>query len=154
MLIRGLLDECRCRIPKELRVVIFDFDDTLLLNNGDVNAIHVNEIIRFFRSFGIVLILCTMTPLQQSKVDYLFDKMAVGISSHVSKMQMYKYIVESERCVPGEVLVFCVCPLNVLGASALQIKAVLQEKKLISWKDVHKGLSLYNPMLLRRSNSI
>lgn len=157
-------------IPKNLKMVVFDLDDTLHFVNeyGNVEN-HIRDILRYFRYSGVKIALASNNALgamflYEYKIAHMFDaietrkfedecttKEELDECKSGRKDGMFKRLMTKFSVLPENVLFFDDCVWNIILAKRMKIKSVCVDRtKCLTWSDVHKGLDMFKNKKLRR----
>ena len=157
-------------IPKNLKLVVFDLDDTLHFVNkfGHVEN-HIRDILRYFRYSGVKVALASNNALgamflYEYKIAHIFDaietrkfedecktKAELDECKSGRKDGMFNRLMKQFSVSPENVLFFDDCVWNIIFAKRMKINSVwVNSTKCVTWSDVHKGLDMFKNKKLRR----
>lgn len=161
-------------IVNEIKLVIFDLDDTLMSRN-EINLIDVKskDIIKYFKDKGCKIVLCSLNKMASwflfnNNILDLFDfvisqkfddecenQKEIDQCKSTNKGYMYKAIVSKFGISRKNILIFDDSLWHKIEALKYKIRFVLvTPKKLITWNDVKTGERMFRyPEIFRRSNS-
>mgnify|MGYP000550119657 CR=1 FL=1 len=158
------------KIPKNLKLVVFDIDFTIQNAHSIHMPLHVLNILQFFRKSNVCMVIaslnqCAPAVLQIHKVYHLFH--CVEYRPHLSrcktddqideyfslkKTQMFQRLSQKYNVKYDEMLFFDDSVLNIVDAKELGIKSVcVNPNNLITWKNVQDGLALFDKRKRRYS---
>lgn len=157
------------KIPQNLKMVVFDLDETLQHNKTEHMPQHVRDILQAFVEKDVPIALVSLNPsallyLKLHKIIHLFTEVecrkykkdlrnADEIIEYVSitKNRMFERIMQRQKLKPENILFFDDNVPNILEARAMKIKCVrVNPTYLVRWRDVYLGLSMFNEGSLRR----
>jgi predicted HAD superfamily phosphohydrolase YqeG len=154
-------------IPKELKLVIFDLDDTLMMKGRWAIDDTRKDIVKHFRNEGVYVTMATLNPMGKlhvcfEKMGYCFDMVeAISWDEYEAKTlpfrvknKMFATIIKKFNVTPQNVLVLDDCLANVAVAKKMGMKAVVvRGKDGVTWTDVKSGFKQFKSGL-SRSNSM
>lgn len=163
-------------ISNEIKLVIFDLDDTLMRKSNIDHIIDVKakDIIKYFRDKGCKIVLCSLNLMAawylfDNDIFELFDfiitpkyddecenQKEIEQSKSRNKSYMYKAIVRKFGISQKNIIIFDDSIWHKKEAKKYNIKFIqVDPKLLITWNDVKNAERLFNhPGVLRRSNSV
>lgn len=163
-------------ISNEIKLVIFDLDDTLMRKSNIDHIIDVKakDIIKYFRDKGCKIVLCSLNLMAawylfDNDIFELFDfiitpkyddecenQKEIEQSKSRNKSYMYKAIVRKFGISRKNIIIFDDSIWHKKEAKKYNIKFIqVDPKLLITWNDVKNAERLFNhPGVLRRSNSV
>ena len=143
------------RLPKDLKVVIFDLDETLHKRDKYTLDLHILDILQYFYESGVILCLASMNMLGGI---YLYNYDVIHMFKHIcqrdednlnsyskNKKDMLRYILKKTNCTGSSVLFFDDNISNFATAKKLGIRSIcVNEHNLLTWRDVKCGLDLFD----------
>lgn len=152
-------------IPPNLKLVIFDLDDTLhkchILSSLDNN---IRKIINFFQLNGVDMAIASLNTMAHFFLweygiidkfkciearkfsDECYSKKDAKIHSSGFKSHMFKSILDKTGIEKTAVLIFDDNPIHIMEAQRHGIHAVLVDPtKLLTWNNVAEGLRMFKP---------
>ena len=157
------------KIPQNLKMVVFDLDETLQHNKTEHLPQYVRDILQAFVEKDVPIALVSLNPsallyLKLHKIMHLFTD--VECRKHkknltnadeiieyvcVTKNRMFERIMHRQKLKPENILFFDDNVHNILEARAMKIKCVrVNPINLVRWRDVYLGLSMFNEGRQRR----
>ena len=168
-------------ISNEIKLVIFDLDDTLMSRKAqdqmlskNVIDIKAKDIIKYFKEKGCKIVLCSLNLmaafyLYHNDILELFDfvitpkyddecenQKEIEQSKSRNKSYMYKAIIKKFSISRKNIVIFDDSIWHKIEAKNYNINFVqINPKLLITWNDVKIAERLFNhPGVLRRNNSL
>jgi FMN phosphatase YigB (HAD superfamily) len=159
------------KIPDNLKLVVFDIDDTIHHTQLKQMPAHVLDILNFFHGNDVCIAIASLNQyapliLDYYKISHLFD--VVEYRSNIvqcytdeqiqeyyslNKINMFNRMISKLDIKYEDILFFDDSLMNVLDAKELNIKSIcVDPKKLITWKNVSDGLSLFDKRKRRYSH--
>jgi hydroxymethylpyrimidine pyrophosphatase-like HAD family hydrolase len=146
------------KIPKDLKVIILDLDDTLRGNYQRYKLdIHVKDILYYLYSSGIILALATLNPhadflLKEYKVMHMFRYVFQNNFGNTSnnKVEMLDGIVQLCNIDKNKILYFDDSAMQVNRGIKFGIESICI-KPLLKWRDIKYGFQQFNKKTRRYS---
>lgn len=147
-------------VPPELKVVVFDLDDTLHRFSWSRELDRrVYDIIRHFHDSGVVVCLASMNSLARM---FLWEYRVLHMFKHVEerdpekpypkdKVDMLKRIIRDTREESKSMLFFDDHIGHSASACKLGMKAICVGHDLVTWRAVKRGLDAFDPRKRRCS---
>lgn len=156
-------------VPDNLKMVIFDLDETLQFNRLQFMPNKVKDILHFFRKNNVIIALASLNSGAIAQLDshcilHVFNDTETRmcrehcitddeIKEHTSlrKVRMFRRLMARNNVDAESTLFFDDCQLNIIDAKMMNMKSVhVDRKHLITWRNVHDGLSLFKDKRKRR----
>lgn len=159
------------KIPEQLKLVVFDIDDTIHHTQLRQMPEHIPNILQCFYENNVALAIASLNQhapylLDYYKLSHIFDfveyrkniddcKTNEEIEEYYSltKIKMFERLSKKLNIKFDNILFFDDSVLNVLDAKELSIKSIcVNAKKLITWQNVKDGLALFDRRKRRYSH--
>ena len=159
-------------VPSQLKLVVFDLDETLHFHSLLYLPYHVRYILQFFRKHNVPIALASMNTsaiyyLRLYKIIRYFSavearKPPSQVSSwtehqenvYLTKKYMFKRLMTKFHCAPNEILFFDDMNGNVEVARSMGLHAVKVDGDLcIRWKDIFEGIQQFRSVPKHRKSA-
>jgi HAD superfamily phosphatase (TIGR01681 family) len=145
--------------PSNLKLVIFDLDETLHFNKQEVMPLHIPSILTYFKQNNTKIALASLNTMASA---YLYKYNIIEFFDAIEcrkerqfiteekdyyewrslrKNKMMKRLMKQFECSPNEILFFDDLKLHIDDISKMGIHCIHVDKnKCISWRDIFNGL--------------
>lgn len=149
-------------VPENLKLVVFDLDDTLHFSDINMMPKHVIDILTYFHRKGIPIALASLNTdapryLVYYNVSRFFeavewrvpiDESGTATNEHqvefmsMRKNKMFERLMTHFNVNPSEVLFFDDLWFNIADIESMGVNCVLVDKDVcVRWRDVYRGFA-------------
>lgn len=158
-------------IPDELKLVVFDIDDTIHHTQLRQMPIHILDILQCLHKRKIALAIASLNQhapyiLQGYSISHLFDIVEYRININkcktnaeieeyysLKKVNMFERLIKKLAINYENVLFFDDSVLNIFDAKELNMKAIcVDANTLVTWKNIKDGIALFDKRKRRYSH--
>lgn len=151
------------KTPENLKLVVFDIDDTIRDTKLQQIPNHIIDILQYFHENNVVLAIASLNQyapyfLYYHNISHFFDfveyrlniedcKTNEEIVEHYSlrKINMFERLANKLDITFDNMLFFDDSVVNILDARRLRIKSIyVNAKNLLTWQNVKDGIALFD----------
>lgn len=150
-------------IPSNLKIIVFDLDETLHNNSKSYMPLTVREILTHLYHNNIILTIASLNTnatmfLENYNILHMFSFVECRKHSKdcvteedieeytsLTKTKMLQRLMNKCNVNHDEVLFFDDCFYNIIDAKDMKIKSIIvNPTKLLTWKNIYDGFSLFD----------
>lgn len=159
------------KIPNNLKLVVFDIDDTIHHSKLKQMPRHIVDILQCLHEKNVVLAIASLNEhapyiLNGYNISYLFDFVEYRLNINecftdeeiveyysLRKINMFERLANRMDIAFENMLFFDDSVVNILDARRLKIKSIcVNAKKLVTWQNIRDGLALFDKRKRRFSH--